>query len=70
MIFLDTLEESGYHPNYYRQVVRCADYGVPQTRRRLVLLASRLGSIELTPPTHETSEYVTVRDANSPYGPD
>ena len=60
--FTDTLEKSDYHPGY-RHVVRCADYGVPQTRRRLVLLASRLGSIELMPPTHAPSEYVTVRDA-------
>ena len=60
--FVDTLEESDYHTGY-REVVRCADYGVPQTRRRLVLLASRLGSIELTPPTHEPGEHVTVRDA-------
>ena len=60
--FIGTLEKSGYHP-CYREVVRCADYGVPQTRRRLVLLASRLGSIELTPPTHASSAHVTVRDA-------
>ena len=61
--FLETLEESGYHPNYYREVVRCADYGVPQTRRRLVLLASQLGSIRLRPPTHKPNEHVTVRSA-------
>ena len=60
--FLDALEDSGYYP-CFKRVVRCADYGVPQTRRRLVLLASRLGSIELTPPTHEQSEHITVRDA-------
>ena len=30
--FLETLKESGYHPILpYREVVRCADYGVPQT---------------------------------------
>ena len=61
--FLDTLEDSGYHPKYFREVVRCADYGVPQTRRRLVLLASRLGRIELMRPTHEPQEHVTVRDS-------
>ena len=57
--FIDALEKSGYHPGH-REVVRCADYGVPQTRRRLVVLASRLGRIELTPPTHAPSEHVTV----------
>lgn len=42
-----------------------ADYGVPQTRRRLVLLASRLGPIELPPPTHGQEAgkpHSTVRD--------
>ena len=27
------------------------DYGVPQTRKRLVVLASRVGAIELLPPS-------------------
>ena len=31
-------------------VIECALYGVPQTRRRLVLIASRLGPISLMPP--------------------
>ena len=61
--FLDTLKESGYHPNYFNEVVRCADYGVPQTRRRLVFLASRLGRIDLTRPTHEPPKHITVRDS-------
>lgn len=42
-----------------------ADYGVPQTRRRLVLVASRLGPIELPFPTHGPrvdTPYPTVRD--------
>ena len=30
-------------------VVDCVDYGVPQTRKRLVVLASRVGAIELLP---------------------
>jgi DNA (cytosine-5)-methyltransferase 1 len=35
---------------------------VPQTRKRLVLLASRLGPIALVPPTHaNASDVVTVR---------
>ena len=42
-----------------------ADYGVPQTRRRLVLVASRLGPIELPLPTHGSEAgkpHSTVRD--------
>lgn len=58
--FLATLRELGYFVDW--QVVRVADYGVAQTRRRLLLLASKLGEIRLIPPTHEPDHYVTVRD--------
>ena len=34
------------------RVVDCREYGIPQRRRRLVLLGSRLGPIKLPPPTH------------------
>lgn len=40
----------------------CAGYGVPQTRQRLVLLASLLGPIELTPPTVDPDDYTTVEE--------
>lgn len=46
--FLKSL--SGYY--IWHQVVNCADYGVPQKRKRLILLASKLGPIQLIPPTH------------------
>lgn len=59
--FVNVLQEEGYHVMY--QVVYCPDYGIPQTRKRLVLLASQLGEIALIPPTHKTEDYVTVRDA-------
>ena len=58
--FLRTLESSGYHKPTYG-VVACAGYGVPQTRRRLVLFASRLADIEMVQPTHGPKEYPTVR---------
>lgn len=59
--FLDALNGSGFRrPDY--KIVACAGYGVPQTRRRLVLLASRLGDITLIPPTHSLSEYPVVKD--------
>lgn len=59
--FLRVLESKAYNIHY--QVAKCASYGVPQTRRRLVLFASRLGHIELTPPTHPKSEFITVGDS-------
>jgi len=47
------------------------DYGVPQTRRRLVLLASRHGQISLPPHTHGAAaglkKYTTVKDAISSF---
>ena len=58
--FVEALRSENYHVSY--QVVYCPDYGIPQTRKRLVLLASRLGKIELIPPTHKKEEYVTVKD--------
>lgn len=58
--FVSLLQSNGYHVQYKR--VFCPDYGVPQTRKRLVLLASRLGKISLIPPSHKKGEYVTVGD--------
>lgn len=58
---VSTLQDNQYR--FSHSVIRCADYGVPQTRRRLVLLASRFGNIELIPPTHDNSLDLTVRNA-------
>lgn len=59
--FVHTLQGEGYYISY--QVVFCPDYGIPQTRKRLVLLASKKGEIRLIPPTHTKENYITVRDA-------
>lgn len=63
--FLVILEKEGFHftKNAEEWVVRAQDYGVPQHRRRLVVLASRLGPIELIAPTHSPSKHRTVADA-------
>ena len=58
--FVTLLEMRKYYVSY--KVVNVADYGVPQTRRRLILLASRLGAIKLIKETHKGSP-VSVRDA-------
>lgn len=57
--FVDTLKRLKYHVWY--DVVDSSRYGVPQARRRMVLLASRYGEIEFIPPTHEKPK--TVREA-------
>ncbi len=58
--FLNTLEANSYSVSY--KIVDTSEYGVPQRRMRLVLLASRLGQIELISPTHQDKKK-TVRDA-------
>lgn len=42
-------------------IVECADYGVPQTRKRLVVLGSRLRDIRLVDATHGADQHRTVR---------
>ena len=55
---------SGYYIWY--DVIQCSRFGVPQTRKRLVLLASRLGQISFAPTARRT---LTVRDTISKLGP-
>lgn len=58
--FIDTLHSLEYKVDV--QKVYCPDYGIPQTRKRLVLIASKFGDIALIPPTHTKTNYVTVRE--------
>jgi DNA (cytosine-5)-methyltransferase 1 len=59
--FVRGLKELDYHVSY--SVVFCPDYGVPQHRNRLVLLASRRGKITMIEPTHSADNYPTVASA-------
>jgi DNA (cytosine-5)-methyltransferase 1 len=59
--FIKTLKEEGYYVHY--EIVNCPEYGIPQNRKRLVLIASRLGTIDLIPKTHSKDEFVSVMDA-------
>ena len=61
MDFVRTLRANNYYVGY--QIVYCPDYGVPQHRKRLVLLASRMGEIHLIPPIYDEEDYPTVRNA-------
>lgn len=56
--FVKTLLDSGYSVS--KSHIDCREYGVPQTRNRLVVLASRGGEIDLVDPTHDP-EKQTVR---------
>lgn len=64
--FIDDLETANYFVQYY--IVDCADYGVPQHRNRLVLLASQLGAIRLLAPKELGVRRSTVKNtiANLP----
>ena len=58
--FVAGLEEQDYH--LFWDKVYCPDYGVPQSRKRLVLLASKFGPIDIIPATHTEGTYRTVED--------
>lgn len=60
--FLSALRRGNYYVAY--AVVNAADYGTPQQRKRLVLVASRLGPVAMPTPTHKgIDRWVTVRQA-------
>lgn len=59
--FVKGIKNEGYHVSW--KIVNCADYGVPQSRNRLVLLASKWGDIHLIPPLYSEIDYITVKDA-------
>lgn len=59
--FVEGLKSENYQVNW--QNVYCPDYGIPQKRTRLVLLASKLGEVNLIGPTHKPKNYKTVKMA-------
>lgn len=59
--FIKNLEILGY--SVFHKIVFAPDYGVPQGRRRLILLASKLGEIKLIEPMYKKEEYITVKSA-------
>lgn len=58
--FVDDLILQNYH--VYYKIVNCAEYGLPQQRNRLVLLASQLGSIKLLTPKEFNGKLKTVKE--------
>lgn len=59
MQFIQMLQDNGYY--FSEKVVYCPDYGIPQSRRRFVLIGSLLGPIELIAPTHHRED-ISVRN--------
>ena len=60
--FLLKLERNNYFVDW--RIVNCADYGAPQSRKRLVLLASRLGDIRIPEGRYSgPSKWKTVNEA-------
>ena len=59
--FVTRLEGLGYHVAW--ESLYCPRFGIPQERRRLVLMASLLGPITIPKPTHSADEYPSVRSA-------
>lgn len=58
--FYRSLEKQGYR--VFWDIVYGPDYGLPQQRKRLILLASKLGEINIIDKTHRPDTYRTVRD--------
>lgn len=48
-------------------VVNAANYGVPQTRKRAVLLASRVRQVQLPEPTHSSDAHPGLFGTNQPW---
>lgn len=59
--FIAVLKSNDYFISY--QIVDAQDYGVPQRRKRLILLASKFGEINLIPKTHAGNKVKTVKKA-------
>lgn len=59
--FEEGLKKLGYEVTW--KVVYGPDYGLPQTRKRLLLVASKFGKVEFPNPVYEQDTYRTVMDA-------
>lgn len=61
--FIESLHKNGYYVSDINRIAYCPEYGVPQKRKRLILLASKKAPINLIEPTHIGENTPTVRTA-------
>ena len=54
-------EELGYHMDY--KILYAPDYGVPQIRKRVFFVGSKIGKFEFPKITHKENGYVTCKEA-------
>ncbi|WP_077296632.1 DNA cytosine methyltransferase [Virgibacillus pantothenticus] len=59
--FLKVLVKNGYKVDW--KIVYAPDYGIPQNRKRLILLASKITNIRIIDKLYTSENYVTVREA-------
>lgn len=59
--FVQELDSLGYRTTVMEKAF-CPDYGIPQVRKRLILVSSLHGEIPPLQPTHDRSNYRTVFD--------
>ncbi len=59
--FIQCLQQGGYEVAW--EITYCPNFGIPQSRSRLVLIASLHGKPNLPESTHQPHEYLTARDA-------
>lgn len=66
-LLIERFSELGYTVSY--KLINAAEYGVPQLRRRVILIGSKVGKVDFPPPTHNADgsgglkRFVSVEEA-------
>ena len=59
-IILKRFKDIGYETE--SRILNAVDYGVPQTRKRVIFIASRIGKIGFPEPTHSEKPYISLNE--------